>query len=267
MRKKLAIITGSTCGLGLSFAELLAKNGWNLFITGRRSKILYPIKYRLEQDENVSVTICITDFNIKKQLDYFLDQVGKLDHVDMLVNNAGYGHRSDFFKDDFTNQYSMLNVHVNATTKLIHTVVPKMINENSGTIINVASLSAFIPTPLSIFYSATKAFIVSFTECLHVELLDTNIKVQVLCPGYIKTQFHSRMKVKTKQNKSISKWLWMNPNDVVEYSIKSINKRKVICIPGNINKIGLKLMKWIPKSIFYQVLSKRTYKYHKYNMN
>ncbi len=260
MEEKLAIITGATSGLGLSYANILAKRGWDLFLTGRRLEVLSKIKKRIENEENVDVIISKIDFTDEQQLDSLLESVKKLDRVDMLVNNAGYGRRTDFFQDDFVSQHAMLNVHVNAVTKLIHTVVPKMIKENRGLIINVSSLSAFIPTPLSFFYTSTKAFIVSFSECLHVDLLHTNIKVQVLCPGYINTNFHSRMDIETSKDKFFRRWFWMSPDSVVESSLNAIlrHKHKVIYIPGWNNKVAHKIMKYLPKSFFYWILSEQS---------
>ncbi len=259
MKEKLAIITGATSGLGLSFANILAKRGWNLFLIGRRFEVLNKIKYRIEKEEDVKVMINVTDFIDEHQLDSLLETINKLERVDMLVNNAGYGRRTDFFRDDFKRQYAMLNVHVTAVTKLIHSVVPKMLMENKGAIINVSSLSAFIPTPLSFFYTSTKAFIVSFTECLHVDLLHTHIKVQVLCPGYVKTNFHSRMHIQTRQNRLLSRIFWMNPDSVAQRSLKALLKynHSVIYIPGNLNRVVYKIMKYLPKFIFYWVLSEQ----------
>ncbi len=257
MKTKYAIITGATSGLGRSYAKALAKNGWNLLITGRRTNILENLKKQLERDCDINVQTCIVDFNNKKQFGEFINIVKSCSNIDLLVNNAGYGNREGFFKEDYQNQANMLNVLVSAATQIVHEVVPIMLRNNKGAIINVASMSAFIPAPLNYFYCSSKAFMVSFTECLHIDLLHSNIVVQALCPGFIRTEFHSRMGVENEDNSLKSRFLWMNPEDVVSVSLKSLSKHKVICIPGVFNRIVYRLMKMIPRALSYRVLNKQ----------
>ncbi len=257
MKTKFAIVTGGTSGLGRAYAKYLAKSGWNLLITGRRGKILQQLKKELERECNVKVQICITDFNNQTQFDHLLDTIRNCSQIDLLVNNAGYGSRDGFFEEDYENQINMLNVLVSAATKIVHEVVPKMLKVNKGSIINVASMSAFIPAPLNYFYCSSKAFMVSFTECLHIDFLHSNIMVQALCPGFIHTEFHSKMGIKNNKKGLKEKLLWMNPETVVAYSIKSLNKNNVICIPGFVNKLVYKLMKMAPRTLSYKILNRQ----------
>ncbi len=262
MKRKFAIVTGGTSGLGKAYAQYLAKNGWNLLITGRREMILLDIKKELEQKYNIDVQVSIADFNNEVQFGELLFRINSYQHIDLLINNAGFGSRDGFFDEDYQNQSKMLNVLVSAATRIVHEVVPKMLRDNSGAIINVASLSAFIPTPLNYFYCSSKAFIVSFTECLNVDLLHSNIEVQALCPGFIHTEFHSKMGVKNEQNSLREKLLWMTPESVVRSSFKSLSKNSVICIPGVVNRIVYKLMKFIPRSLSYKILDNQTPEHH-----
>ncbi len=262
MKNKYAIITGATSGLGRAYAIRLAQEGWHLLITGRRTSMLEELKDELEMKYNTAVKICIVDFIRDDQFNRFLDAIRSYAHIDLLINNAGYGNRDGFFEEDFQSQANMLNVHVLATTKIVHEVVPIMLQDNRGAIINVASMSAFIPAPLNYFYCSSKAFMVSFTECLHMDLSHTNIVVQALCPGYIRTEFHSRMGLKIKKRSVRDKLLWMNPEEVVMSSLKSLRKNRVICIPGFFNKLAYGLMKMLPRSISYRVLKKYFPKYH-----
>ncbi len=254
MKPKFAIITGATSGLGKAYAQTLAKMKWDLLITGRRVDKLMQIKNQLAHDYNINVQPSVTDFNNETQFNALLHTIEQCSHVDLLVNNAGYGNRNGFFSSSYQNQAQMLNVLVSAATRIIHKVIPKMLQNNTGAIINVASLSAFIPAPLSYFYCSSKAFMVSFTECLHIDLLHTHIKVQALCPGFIRTEFHSRMGLENHDNKLKEKLLWMNPEAVVHYSLKSLSKHKVICIPGVFNRMIYRTIKFIPKQLSYWLL-------------
>ncbi len=258
MKTKYAIITGATSGLGRAYALKLAQKGWHLLITGRRTSILEAFKDELERKYNTAIKICIVDFNRPDQFDQFINIIKSYEHIDLLINNAGYGNRDGFFEEDYQCQANMLNVLVSAATKIVHEVVPIMQQNNKGAIINVASMSAFIPAPLNYFYCSSKAFMVSFTECLYIDLLHSNIKVQALCPGFIKTEFHSRMGIENRDEGFKEKLLWMNPEEVVDCSLRSLSKNKVICIPGFFNRIIYNLMKLIPRTLSYRVLNKQT---------
>ncbi len=262
MKTPFAIITGATSGLGKAYAQTLAKMHWNVLLTGRRVDKLMQIKTQLEEKHHIEVQTSVTDFNNETQFSSFLKTVDQLTQVDLLVNNAGYGNRNGFFNHNYQNQAQMLNVLVSASTRIIHKVVPKMLKQNAGAIINVASLSAFIPAPLNYFYCSSKAFMVSFSECLHIDLMHTHIKVQALCPGFIRTEFHSRMGLSEHENSLKEKLLWMNPEDVVQYSLKSLSKHSVICIPGVFNRLIYRTIKFIPKSLSYWLVDHQSPEHH-----
>ncbi len=262
MKGKLAIITGATSGLGYTFAQTLARLHCNLLITGRRVKRLQRIKEHLEKSYSIHVeTVCV-DFNDQKQFNLLLSKIDQLETIDMLVNNAGYGSRKDFFEDNYESQSQMLNVLVQASTQLIHNVVPKMKQKGQGTIINVSSLSAFLPAPLNFMYCSAKSFMVEFSECLHVGLADTDIKIQVLCPGFIRTAFHSRIGQEENTGWLQEKLLWMNPEDVVKSSLNSLKGRRVICIPGIVNQLIYRLAKHLPKSFCYWLTAQQARHYN-----
>lgn len=251
MDKQIAVITGATSGLGMAYARLLARMGADLLITGRRKERLLSLKAELEDKYAIRVKTVVADFNHPQQFEGLLSDIDKLEVVSLLVNNAGYGCRDGFFEKDYKEQENMLRVHITAATRIIHRVVPKMIRNNGGQIINVASLSAFLPDPFNYFYNSTKAFLVSFSESLHIDLCRSNIKVQALCPGFIKTEFHSRMGQSNKVGGWKEKLLWMNPDEVVASSVKSLSRNQVICVPGIVNRIIYRFIKVLPKRVIY----------------
>lgn len=257
MKNKVAIVTGATSGLGRAYANSLASLGYDLIITGRRIERLTSIKNILEITYSVNVEIVRVDFNNKQQFDVLLKRISKLSRIDMLVNNAGYGCRDGFFQEDYRAQESMLNVHVTSATHLVHVAVPKMLKNRGGCIVNVSSLSAFLPAPLNYFYCASKLFMVSFSECLHVDMANSDIKVQALCPGFIYTEFHSRMGKESHTQSIWDSFLWMKAEEVVDYSLKSLGKHKVICIPGWVNRVVFTLSHILPKQICYWLTKKK----------
>lgn len=132
-----------------------------------------------------------------------------------------------------------------------------MKEDNKGTIVNVSSLAAFNQFAESAMYCSTKRFLVTFSECLAMELSKYGVKVQCLCPGFTRTDFHSKLKMEESKlgNKGIVRW--MTADEVVKYSIEKLDKTlKVIVIPGFFNRVIYNLLKFIPKAIYYRVANK-----------
>ncbi|MGQ1787130.1 MULTISPECIES: SDR family NAD(P)-dependent oxidoreductase [unclassified Saccharicrinis] len=255
-KHKTAIITGATSGIGTKFAKTLAKQGWDLIITGRRKSRLTRLSQEISNQYGVQVQPVIADFSNQEDLNHFLDIIDQSTNIELLVNNAGFGSIGDFFESNYTNQQQMLDVHVTATTKIVYRAVPKMVKKGKGGIINVASLSAFYPGPNSYFYCSSKAFLVSFSECLHIDLAQKNIKVQALCPGFTNTEFHSRQGISHSDSYLKRKLFWKSPQQVVDKSLKSLGKRKIICIPGFFNRLLLHISKIIPRTLYYKIAEK-----------
>nr|WP_319398311.1 SDR family NAD(P)-dependent oxidoreductase [uncultured Carboxylicivirga sp.] len=258
MKPKLAIITGASSGLGLAFAFELAKQGYNLLLTGRRKERLQKIKERLVDIYHIDVKLTISDFTDSADLNRLVQQISQLPSVHILINNAGMGCRRNFYDDPYQNQEKMLKIHITAASKLRHTVVPIMKRQRCGSIINVASLSAFMPASLSYFYSSSKAFLVSLSECMFMDLKPYNIHVQALCPGFVKTEFHQRQGIKEQIGWVEQQMLWMNKERVVKLSLKHLTSGQPICIPGFINQLLYRISSMIPRRLYYSISAYRT---------
>ena len=253
MKTRTAIITGATSGIGAAFACHLARAGYNLLLTGRRMERLEQMKTELEQTHGIDVKYVVADLANTAEYNGLLRAIHQLPTVDMLINNAGFGNRTDFFESDFFEQQKMLDVHITATTRLVHEVVPLMREQGKGAIINVASLAAFLPAKLSYFYCSTKAFLVAFTECLRVDLLHTGIKVQALCPGFTKTEFHDKAETAHQNDWMCHPLFWMTADEVVQYSLHSLARSNVICIPGYCNRCIYWISRFIPRNLYYKL--------------
>jgi len=251
MTHPIAIITGATSGLGRAYASHLAEQGWDLLLTGRRNDRLESIQKYLTRKYAIEVKICSANLLDSNDLRLLINTINKLPTIDMLINNAGFGCREDFYTLPYSKQDQMLQVHITAASQLIHEIVPIMKKQNSGTIINVASLCAYLPAPLSYFYCSSKAFLVSLSECMHIDLHKHHIKVQALCPGFIETEFHSRMGIKGAHSYIERKLLWMNEGEVVKSSVRHLTDTKVICIPGLINRLIYHIAHLLPKRLYY----------------
>jgi hypothetical protein len=256
MHRKLAVVTGASSGIGLAYARYFAAQGYDLIITGRRKDILFETAHEMQRNYSVDVEVIIADLSKKQDITKLLKALGHKIHIDVLVNNAGYSLNCAFTEDEFDHQIDMVKVHMNAPLLLIHSVLPGMIKNKKGIIINVSSLASAFPAANNGMYSGTKSFVRVFTESLHMEVAGYGIKIQCLCPGFTHSDFHRNSEVKDY----IRPFFWMTPDQVVDYSIYCLKKGRVICIPGFLYRVINFISKFIPRKIYYP-LAHRMEKY------
>ncbi|WP_320046459.1 SDR family oxidoreductase [uncultured Ilyobacter sp.] len=247
---KNALITGATSGIGAAFARKLGKEGYNLYITGRREEIIEKLAQEIREKHNVAVEVIIADFTIPSEVDFLLEKIVSVD-IEFLVNNVGFGHEKRFLDDTYENQRKMIEAHIESFSKITHLVARKMKNMKKGQIINVSSLAAFTPASFNHLYSSTKSFVITFSEALYIELLPLGINIQALCPGFTKSDFHRSLDIKEKTFKNRGLVRWMSSEEVVRLSLKAIGKTGGIYIPGLSNKILYTIIKLLPRKLYY----------------
>lgn len=131
-----------------------------------------------------------------------------------------------------------------------------MIEKGCGSIINVSSIGAFLPSPKNTVYFGTKSFLKTFSESLHMELIDKGIKVQALCPGFTRSNFLKKLNMQPYELKKLESFKWMAADAVVDYSLKCLRTNRIVCIPGLWYKIIVKLPLLVPKRLYYRLLRK-----------
>jgi short-subunit dehydrogenase len=180
-----------------------------------------------------------------------------MEHLALLVNNAGFGSRGLFYEADAAQQDAMYRLHVLATERLTRAVLPGLVARRSGGIINVASVAAFIQGPGNISYCSTKAWMVSFTEGLYLELksIGSPVVVQALCPGYTYTEFHETMGV--DRTKIMSPGWWYSADYVVGESLRGLKQERLIVVPGRRYRMIVALAKYMPRSLFIKAATRR----------
>jgi short-subunit dehydrogenase len=136
-----------------------------------------------------------------------------------------------------------------------------MVEKGTGVIINVSSSGAILPSPKTAVYSGTKAYLRTFTECLHYELEGTGVQVQVVCPGLTRTDMHARIGITDEYTNDWGPFQWMSPQEVVACSLRCLAKKKVLCIPGRMTKIQIFMRYILPESLYYKTTN---YFFHKY---
>lgn len=227
----LAVITGASSGLGAEFARQLAGRGYNLLLAARRMDRMEQLQRDLERTHHVRVEPFCADLADDVQLEDFAKRLEAEGPIDLLVNNAGFGTKGMFHLTDYARQVEMHKLHVMATMRLSRAVLPAMIERRAGAIVNVASVAGFFRSAGSVSYCATKGWMIDFSEGLRVELdvLESPVTVQALCPGFTYTEFHD---VLGSDRNLIPKQLWMPAGFVVAKSLNALASRKLIVIPG-----------------------------------
>jgi short-subunit dehydrogenase len=245
-----ALVTGATSGIGAAFASRLAQKGFDLILHGRRQKELMDRAKNLERIYSTSVEIIIAELSRPDEIRKVEERINSLDRLDMLVNNAGYWEPGVFWEHSPDSLEAMIMVHNVAPVRFIRAALPRMLERDKGDIINVSSLGAYLNMVTLENYGATKAYLISFTESLHVALMGTGIRVQALTPGFTVTEFHSRLGADfTKEQRT-----WMQPEEVVAGSLRALGKGPVVCIPGFKRRFIVKLASMLPRSVYYRIM-------------
>jgi short-subunit dehydrogenase len=199
-------------------------------------------------DYDVDVTIIAADLSDSNGLALVEACIADIENLTLLVNNAGFGTVGDFSHNAIVEQEAMIRVHVLATVRLTRAALSVMLSQDRGAIINVSSVVAFYPMSGNVTYSATKSYLNAFTESLHQELTGTGVRVQALCPGFTRTEFQESAQIPTA---GLPGFLWMSPEQVVEKSLRDLEKGRVLSVPG----WGYRVITWlsglIPRQILY----------------
>lgn len=206
--KNYILITGATSGIGYEMAQQLATQKFNLILVARRLEILKKMQVELTAVHGVEIEIFEVDLSIPHEaIDLYETTKRNNLVVTHLVNNAGFGGYGKFVETSLDEEMDMINLNVSSLVVLTKLFAQDMVARKFGRIMNVASLLSFIPLPYYSVYSATKSFVLAFSETIAAELEDTGVVVSALCPGIVETPFHTPEMRKTNAmnaNKPVS---------------------------------------------------------------
>jgi len=233
MSRPLALVTGASAGIGLSFAERLASDGHDLIIVARRRERLEAVAQRLSKEHGANVNVLPADLGTSAGIEAVAGLAVEAP-LDVIINNAGFGAYRRFVELDPAVADELLSVHVRAVMQVTRAALPGMLARGRGGIVNVASLLSLSGTvasgeilPFRAVYAGAKAFLLAFTQLLAGELASTPVRVQVCLPGLVKTEFHDVQGFDTSQLPPR-----MLPEDVVQASLKALAEGEVVCIPA-----------------------------------
>ena len=244
----LALITGASSGIGAAFAAALAGRGYDLIVVARRQDRLEELARSLSRPGGIQIEPLAADLTRDQDLSRVEERIASATNLELLINNAGFGSRGKFFETDLASQDQMHRLHVLATMRLTHAALPGMVARAKGAIINVSSVAGFWQAPGNVSYCATKCWMNSFTEGLALELdgVRSPVKVQALCPGYTRSEFHDAARLRLDH---IGASMWMSTEEVVAESLRGLDQGKTFVIPGWRYKAATFLLKYMPRAI------------------
>jgi short-subunit dehydrogenase len=229
--RPLALVTGASSGIGEAFAERLAADGFDLVVVARRRERLETLKERLEAAYGVQVRPLAADLSTDSGAAE-VDEVARQSPIDLLVDNAALAHYMPFLDLPLEKAEELVRLNVLGSVRLIRSTLPGMVERGRGTVVSIATQLVFSATgnnpqmPKRAVYASTKAFLFTFIRLLAQELQGTGVRLQVVCPGVVNTEFH------TRQNMDLSDRPRFDPEQVVQASMKGLQLGELVCIPG-----------------------------------
>jgi short-subunit dehydrogenase len=250
-RKRTALITGASSGIGFEFTKLFARDGFDLVLVARDQSRLAKIAYEWSRRFDVAVTVIAKDLSQPTAAPEVYQEVQNEGiEVDVLVNNAGFNVYGPFAATDSQRELEMAQVNMIALTQLTKLFLPAMLQRNSGKILNVASTAAFTPGPYAAVYCASKAYVLSFSEALAEELRGTGISVTTLCPGPTRTKFAERADMTETK---IFRGRLASAREVAEAGYNALMQERTTHVVGLANRLLVFSLRFSPRTLVARV--------------
>ena len=256
--RRTALITGASAGIGKAFAEQLAKDGFDLILTARRRDRLDALAQEIAKDRGVRVEVIAEDLCDPAAPERIMAELKSRGlHVDVLVNNAGWGIAQTFVEVPWHKHAEFIQVLVTAVAQLTHLVLPGMIERRYGRIVNIASLAGLLPgAPTSTLYAAAKSFLVKFSESLSGELGGTGVHVTAVCPGFTYSEFHDAMGTRGVVSK-LPGAMWQNADAVAREGIAAVMRGDAVYVTGPVNRALAAVMRHLPGETALRIVRAR----------
>lgn len=241
----IALVTGASSGIGRDMARTLSKYGYDLIITARNKEKLEELREELEKENNIKVDVLPRDLTKIEDCESLYKEVKeKYNVIDILINNAGFGLCGEFTETELDVELSMIDTNIKAMHILTKLFLKDMVEKDAGRILNVASIAGFMPGPLMATYYASKSYVLRLTQSIQEELRrkKSKVKISVLCPGPVNTNFNSVANVRFAMDGFSSQY-------IANYTIKRLLRNKSILVPGFKIKMTRFFSKIIPDSI------------------
>lgn len=229
------LITGASAGIGEAFARELAGRCRQIILVARREPRLRELAHELER-QGCEAHVLAADLTEPVGLTSVVECIRQRGPVDLLINNAGFSTNGPFIEQGIESQHAIVSLHVSATLELSRAVMPGMRERGRGAIINLSSLVAFLPFGGVAVYGGSKAFLNNYSEALQQEVAGSGVRVQCLCPGYTRTEFHYTDMFTGFDPAQVPESMWMDATDVVRESLGLLDSGRVLVVPGRGNR-------------------------------
>lgn len=242
-----ALVTGASSGIGYEIARVLASKGHNLVLVARREDNLRQLAHYLEREHSIKAVYIAADLTDPNAAQQIYDAVHQQNiPIDILVNNAGMGTWGPFTSSYTDADITALETNVVALTQLSKLFSRDMVKRGLGKILNIGSITGFMPGPYMAVYHASKAYVLSFSLALRSELKGTGVSVTVVCPGPTTSEFHQI--AGTVDLPLLKQVNMMGSAQVARAAVKAMHNRKAVEVPGLLNKITVILPRFFPRS-------------------
>ncbi len=235
------LVTGATAGIGAEFARQLARAGHDLVLVARDQARLDSTAETLRADHGVGVDVLSADLATEDGIAAVEERVRA--GVDLVVNNAGFGQQGEFLTTDIADELAMLRVHCGAVLRITHAALPPMLERGRGGVVNVASVAAFFSRGT---YSASKMWVVTFSDSVRRQIAGRGVHVMALCPGWVRTEFHERSGMDTS---GIPSAMWLAPDRLVSEALRDLHRGVPVSVPGTVYKVLITLGKILPRRV------------------
>jgi uncharacterized protein len=250
----LAVVTGATAGIGREFAEQLARRGHDLLLVARDSDRLTQAASSLASRLGVETEAFPADLTREDDVTRLAERIAASPRLTLLVNNAGFGTRGRLAEVDPGKQVAMVRLHTLAPLRLTQAALPVLLRNRAGAVVNVSSVASFIFSAGNVNYCATKAYLTTFSEGLAAELAGTGVQAQALCPGFTRTEFHSRM----SEPDRLPRFAWLSAEAVVRHSLRCLDQGgPTVCIPGLRFRLLVGIIRLTPRRLIGWVTRRR----------
>jgi uncharacterized protein len=244
-----ALVTGASSGIGAEVARQLASRGHSLVLVARREERLRTLATELSSENDVQAEVIAADLGDEAERDRLESELsGRGRGVEVLVNNAGFGHQADFARSPRERMVEMVRLNVEAVVDLTSRFVAPMAARGRGSVINIASLGAFQPLPGSAVYGASKAFVLSFSEAIRTELRGSGVSVTAVCPGPVRTEFMAVAEFPGVEDRTPG-IVWTSADDVARQAVEGAEHDKRVVVPGLLNRAGALAGQHSPRAV------------------
>lgn len=250
-------MTGATSGIGAAFARRLARDGHDVVLVARDAERLRRQAVELHDRHGVEATVLVADLATDAGIETVEERLSdRRQPVDLLVNNAGFGHKAGYLQVPLEDELAMLKVHCEAVLRLTSAAARVMRDRGRGAIVNVASVAAFVPRGT---YGASKSWVVQFSMGAAEDLAGSGVRVMALAPGLVRTEFHQRAGMAVE---NIPGFMWLDVDKVVDAALRDLARGRALSIPDPRYKAMMGLSKLVPRRTLGTLTARTSRRYH-----